>query len=377
MRNVESFDFVIFGGGIFGLFAANLLGKKGLKVCLIELGNQVFSRASCINPARVHQGYHYPRSLSTAITSAKYFKRFLNDFSAAINKKFKKIYAIANRSSFTSSKQFLRFCEFCNIPAKPIDPSLYFNSNTVEGAYESEEFAFDPTVVKEILLENNKEFKNLTYFFDEQLTTVQQDKPYFKLDFISGLRIKSQGVFNCTYASVNQILDLFGFDLFDIKYEICEVALCSVDEKMKNLGITMMDGPFFSIMPYGKNALHTLTAVEFTPRKTSSNSLPNFSCQNLVSNCTPNLLQNCNTCPSRPESSYMDMRQLAYIYLKPEFQIAHKESLFAIKPILRFSEVDDSRPTIVQTYSEEPKFITVLSGKANAIYELEEIINAI
>ena len=103
-------------------------------------------------------------------------------------------------------------------------PSLYFNSNTVEGAYESEEFAFDPTVVKEILLENNKEFKNLTYFFDEQLTTVQQDKPYFKLDFISGLRIKSQGVFNCTYASVNQILDLFGFDLFDIKYEICALV---------------------------------------------------------------------------------------------------------------------------------------------------------
>jgi len=377
MREVESFDFVIFGGGIFGLFAANLLGGKGLKVCLIELSDQVFGRASHINQARVHQGYHYPRSLSTAITSAKYFERFSNDFSAAINKKFKKIYAISNRSSFTSSKQFLRFCEFCNIPAKPVNPSLYFNSKTVEGAYESEEFAFDPTVVKEILLENNKKFKNLTYFFNEQLTTAQQDKPYFKLDFISGLRIKSQGVFNCTYASVNQILDLFGFDLFDIKYEICEVALCSVDEKMKNLGITMMDGPFFSIMPYGKNALHTLTAVEFTPRKTSSNSLPHFSCQDLVSNCTPKLLQNCNTCPSRPVSSYVDMRQLAFKYLKPEFQITYKESLFAIKPILSFSEMDDSRPTIVQTYSEEPKFVTVLSGKVNAIYELEQIINAI
>ena len=97
MRNVESFDFVVFGGGIFGLFAANLLGKKGLKVCLIELSNQVFSRASYINQARVHQGYHYPRSLSTAITSAKYFKRFSNDFSAAINKKFKKIFSHKGR----------------------------------------------------------------------------------------------------------------------------------------------------------------------------------------------------------------------------------------------------------------------------------------
>ena len=38
----ENFDFTIFGGGIFGLFAANLLGKKGLNVCLVELNSQVF-----------------------------------------------------------------------------------------------------------------------------------------------------------------------------------------------------------------------------------------------------------------------------------------------------------------------------------------------
>ncbi|MBT3509242.1 MAG: NAD(P)/FAD-dependent oxidoreductase [Nitrospina sp.] len=377
MRDVKNFDFVIFGGGIFGLFAANLLGKKGLKVCVVELDSKVFGRASCINQARVHQGYHYPRSLSTAITSAKYFNRFVKDFEAAINNKFKKIYAISNRSSFTSNRQFLRFCEFCHIPAKPVDPSLYFNPKTVEGAYESEEFAFDPGLVKEILLERNKKFKNITYYFNEQLTNTHEDKPYFNLEFTSGLKIKSQGIFNCTYASVNQILDLFGFDLFDIKYEICEVALCSVDPKMQNLGITMMDGPFFSIMPYGKNVLHTLTAVEFTPRRTSENQLPHFSCQDSVADCAPNILQNCNTCPSKPKSSYKDMWQLAFKYLKPEFKVDYKGSLFAIKPILKFSEMDDSRPTIVQTYSENPKFITVLSGKANAIYELEQITNAI
>ena len=86
MRDVESFDFVIFGGGIFGLFAANLLGEKGLKVCLIELSDQVFGRASHINQARVHQGYHYPRSLSTAITSAKYFESPIRFSSFTISK---------------------------------------------------------------------------------------------------------------------------------------------------------------------------------------------------------------------------------------------------------------------------------------------------
>jgi len=71
------------------------------------------------------------------------------------------------------------------------------------------------------------------------------------------------------------------------------------------------------------------------------------------------------------------MQQMALKYLKPEFQINYESSLFAIKPILKISEMDDSRPTIVQTYSESPKFITVLSGKVNSIYELEQITNAI
>ena len=373
----ENFDFTIFGGGIFGLFAANLLGKKGLNVCLVELNSQVFGRASYVNQARVHQGYHYPRSLSTAKVSAKYFNRFVKDFEIAINDKFKKIYAISNRSSYTSNRQFLKFCEFCNIPAESIDPSIYFNPGTVEGAYEVEEFAFDPNLVKEILLERNKNFKNITCVFNEQLTNAHEEKSYYNLEFASGLRIRSQGVFNCTYASVNQILDLFGFDLFDIKYEICEVALCTVSPELRGLGITMMDGPFFSVMPFGKNDLHTLTAVEFTPRKTSMSRLPKFPCQEAVPNCTPDLLQNCNTCPAKPKTAYRDMRQMALKYLKPELQINYKSSLFAIKPILMISEMDDSRPTMVQTYSDNPKFVTVLSGKVNAIYEMEQIINAI
>jgi len=39
--------------------------------------------------------------------------------------------------------------------------------------------------------------------------------------------------------------------------------------------------------------------------------------------------------------------------------------------------MDDSRPTLVHTYSEAPKFVTVLSGKINAIYELESVTNGL
>lgn len=50
--------------------------KKGQQVEVLEIEQAPFTRATYINQARVHMGYHYPRSLSTAMKSAGYFKRF-------------------------------------------------------------------------------------------------------------------------------------------------------------------------------------------------------------------------------------------------------------------------------------------------------------
>ena len=57
-----------------------------------------------------------------------------------------------------------------------------------------------------------------------------------------------------------------------------------------------------------------------------------------------------------------------------EYGFEYKESLFSMKPILRSSEVDDSRPTVIRQYSEDPTFIGVLSGKINTVFDLDEIL---
>ena len=46
-----------------------------------------------------------------------------------------------------------------------------------------------------------------------------------------------------------------------------------------------------------------------------------------------------------------------------------------MKPILMASEIDDSRPTVIKKYSNNPTFVSVLSGKINTVYDLEEILN--
>ena len=45
-----------------------------------------------------------------------------------------------------------------------------------------------------------------------------------------------------------------------------------------------------------------------------------------------------------------------------------------MKPILKSTEIDDSRPTVIRTFSMNPTFISVLSGKINTVYDLDEVL---
>ena len=57
-----------------------------------------------------------------------------------------------------------------------------------------------------------------------------------------------------------------------------------------------------------------------------------------------------------------------------EYGFTYRESLFSMKPILKTTEIDDSRPTVIRTFSKEPYFISVLSGKINTVYDLDEVL---
>ena len=76
-------------------YTQHYIAEKSEKVIVLEYESKSFKRATYINQARVHQGYHYPRSLTTALKSANYFDRFNKDFGYSINKNFNKIYAIS------------------------------------------------------------------------------------------------------------------------------------------------------------------------------------------------------------------------------------------------------------------------------------------
>ena len=286
MNKNLNIDYVVLGAGIYGLYTSYLLLKKGFSVAVVEADDKLFSRASYVNQARVHQGYHYPRSVSTGRASAECFQRFSQDFENAINARFKKIYAVSACGSYTSSQQYMKFCEACNIPAVEVNPELYFSRGMIEGAFETEEYSFDARILSGMLLERINKFNDFYLFKNTIVSEIDRSNDSYLLNLSNGISIKTNGVFSCVYASINQVLSQFGFEAFNIKYEIAEITLCNVDEILKGIGLTVMDGPFFSIMPFGKTGMHSLTSVEFTPHKTCMESLPTFDCQKLNKKCS-------------------------------------------------------------------------------------------
>lgn len=96
---MKNYDRIILGAGLYGLYAALFCAKQKEKVLVLEYEPHAFMRATYINQARVHMGYHYPRSYSTAIKSANYFTRFIEDYGFCINGNFEKIYATSNAFS--------------------------------------------------------------------------------------------------------------------------------------------------------------------------------------------------------------------------------------------------------------------------------------
>lgn len=372
--NRVNFDKIILGAGIYGLYAARMFGNRGERVLVLECDTAPFARATSINQARIHMGYHYPRSYATARKSASYFDRFCDEFKSCTNSAFNKIYAISRNLSWTNAEQFEKFCSDLNIPCEAVSPNAFFREEACEGAYLTREYVFDANLILEQMLNDINRVPGVTIRCGAVITCIEKHTSHFTVNLQDGARFSTGFLLNTTYASVNQVLNMLEAPLFRIKYELCEIILCSAGNKLKDYRITVMDGPFFSLMPFGSIGFHSLTSVTFTPLKTSFDDLPQFACQaRSAGTCTPLMLGNCNSCPARPPSAWPYMAALARKYLKPGLDFSYEGSLYSIKPILLSSEVDDSRPTIIRCHSEEPACHTVLSGKINIIYDLEEV----
>ncbi len=357
-------DAIIIGGGFYGAVVASYLAtERGVgRVILIEREPRLMQRASFSNQARVHNGYHYPRSFTTAYRSRVNLPRFMREWESAVHSDFLKVYAIARRNSKVTASQFVRFCRTIDAPLEPAPASLatLFNPHLIERAFIAQEYSFDSERIRQ-LLEAKLAGAGVHLGMGYEATAVQKENDAIRVCLRSTegsvtTSMAAKQVFNCTYAGLNLISGPQGHSHASLKHEITEMALIQLPPALEGLGISVMDGPFFSIMPFPARQSSTLSHVRYTPHTAWIDTPARNPYVELESHA---------------RSSRFDyMLRDAARYLPSVSKAVHQQSLFEIKTVLVKNEGDDGRPILFESYPQLPGYSTILGGKIDNIYDV-------
>lgn len=359
-------DAVIVGGGFYGAAIAIYLAKqRGFKrIVLIERESALLKRASYNNQARVHNGYHYPRSFTTAYRSRINLPRFVRDWPEAVKQDFAKLYAIARRNSKVTAKQFERFCREIDAkirPATPVHKAL-FEPRLIEEVFLVEEYAFDSSRLA-AWAERELDECGVRIHYDTCVKSISKglnDTLRISAHSNRGAEevVTCRYVFNCTYSGLNQIGGDFPGTRTGLKHEITEMALVRAPSVLEGLGITVMDGPFFSMMPFPARGLHTLSHVRYTPHL-------NWADEQGVN---PYHKLERYERATRVDRMIRDVGR----YLPAVLDAKYIDSLFEVKTVLVKNEGDDGRPILFEKRPELPGCYSVLGGKIDNIYDVLE-----
>lgn len=360
-------DAVIIGGGFYGSVIAIYLAKnRGLRrVILVEQEPELLLRASTNNQARVHNGYHYPRSLTTAFRSRVNMPRFVKDWPQAVVKDFVTLYAIARRNSKVTSKQFTRFCHEIEATIKPAEPRLkdLFEPRLIEAVFLVEEYVFDSTRLAKWAV-NELQNAGIDVYYSTRAFAISHSPTDKRLTVATESKsggassITCRYVFNCTYSGLNRIAGDFVGARTALKHEVTEIALMEAPERLREIGVTVMDGPFFSMMPFPARGLHTLSHVRYTPH---------FSWQDQP-RIDPYRQLDSYDRATRVDRMVRDVGR----YLPAIYDAHYVDSLFEVKTVLVKNEGDDGRPILFEKQAELPGCYSVLGAKIDNIYDVLE-----
>lgn len=360
--NRPDYDAVIIGGGFYGCCLALFLRSIFRKILIVEEEQSVMTRASRVNQARVHMGYHYPRSFVTALRSRKLSMRFIKDFPAAITDDFEMLYAIARRRSKVSGARFYRMFADMGAPIVPaqLSDAALFSPDLIESVFSCTEFAFDWSVLRSQLIDRLERF-GINVMFGETGEAVEFEGDKCVVTLASGHSLRTQALFNVTYSGLNRILTNSGLDLLPLKHELAEIALITHPEELRRKAVTVMDGPFFSLMPFPSRGLYSLTHVRYTPHASWVDEPGRYD---------PHVFGKEIEEQSRWRHMVIDTQR----YLPCVANVEHIESLFTIKTVLIRNEQDDGRPILLHRHHPRSHFYSVMGGKIDNIYDLFDVL---
>lgn len=367
------YDVIIIGAGYYGCcIALHLAETANFKVLVVDEGDDIMCRASRVNQARVHGGYHYPRALDTGLTSRRSQERWIYENQNCITFDTQSVYGIA-RNSKVSANYFYNFCEKIGAPAReaPLQISRLFEDSRVESTFLCQELTFDAEILRSSLksrLNSNKHIdvvlKASAHVQDSPRSSLSDDETSSPQILISPHNhiVSGKLTLNCTYANLTDI----GFDLSTyIRKEMAEIAIIRPPQELNGLSITLMDGPFFSTLPFPIYKLNSLTHVRLTPVLASQQ--VDYNKASIMNNLMGKSIN--AQFMLNDASNFLPCMSKAHLM----------GSLFEYKAVLKRREEDDGRPILFEKSTRWKNTFSILGSKIDNIYDalsaLDEHLN--
>lgn len=361
---LERVDILIIGSGFYGAVIGEMLARRGQRVLICEKGEDMLLRASWANQARIHNGYHYPRSVLTALRSRINFPRFVKDYADCVVSDFEKYYAVPREFSKVTAAQFADFMRRIGAPIRsaPKQIANLFNPDRIERVFSVTEYAFDADVLRETMRQRLDK-AGVEIRFRQSINQVEKHGEGLlaavqRIENEATYEVLASKIFNCTYSGLNHVLENSGCELIPLKHELTEMALIEPPEPLRDKGITVMCGPFFSVMPFPPRGLHTLSHVRYTPHCWWRDEPGRYEHPHLKIE------------RAQKKSRYEHMVRAAAHYLPCIRESSYRDSIWEVKTVLPRSEVDDSRPILQYSCREMPGLTSILGGKIDNVFDI-------
>jgi len=226
----------VLGAGWYGCHIASSLIADGHDVVVHEISDTIFAGASGGIPARLHQGFHYPRSRMTRAACLTHIGEFMAQYGFLTRCVPINIYAIAENHSMVDYQQYVQTLRG-EVPFIEIYDPAEFGLTNVEGAVLTGERHIVTTLAQQ--------------YFEDELDGVVQfgvgPDDYEPIDF--------DWTIDCTFCANESA----GVD----RYEPCVVGIMSGS---CDKAVTVMDGPFGSLYPWEEDdKLLSLSSAKWTP----------------------------------------------------------------------------------------------------------------
>ncbi|MCI0554006.1 MAG: FAD-binding oxidoreductase [Anaerolineae bacterium] len=224
----------VLGGGWYGCSIARGLINDGHDVVLHERAGHLFAGASGGNPARLHLGFHYPRSGLTQAACQDHYREFMTHYHFLTEPVPINVYAIAMSDSLVDYRSYVNTLRG-KVDFIEVNP-FEFGLLRCEGAVLTGE--------RHILIRRAR-----AYFADKLKGHIEYDVT------TRGDEADWDMTIDCTFCTNDEV----NID----RFEPCVMALL---KGPTHKAVTIMDGPFGSIYPWDEvRGLCSLTSAKFTP----------------------------------------------------------------------------------------------------------------